>query len=153
MYGARGFSSLPRSLLQASKISGLLKSVAEHDTKVVSFYCNIYFFFGGSRHISAVGVTCCTYPWKGEGDAYWIARTLSRRVPLPVLNGSTFVKWGDVKQAARSDRVIQICASCQWNKNSRFVRWATHFVLRRAPTGHASIIHRPKKGHMNKAGY
>jgi hypothetical protein len=34
--------------------------------------------------------------------------TLSRCVPLPVLKGSTFVKWGNVKQAAGLDRVIEI---------------------------------------------
>jgi hypothetical protein len=87
--------------------------VAEHDTKVVSFYCNFYFFFGDHVIFLQLGLPAVLIPWKGEGDAYCIARTLSRRVPLPVLNGSTFVKWGDVKQAARSVRVIQICASYQ----------------------------------------
>jgi hypothetical protein len=57
---------------------------------------------------------------------HYLATTLSRRVPLPVLNGFTFVRWGDVKQAA--------VGSCNSNlrllpveQGSRFVRWATHF--------------------------
>ena len=69
------------------KISGSLKSVAEHATKVVSFVIVIFTSFLGSRHISAVRDTRCANPLEGRVMHIALSEPLSRRVPLPVLNG------------------------------------------------------------------
>lgn len=48
--------------------------MAEHDTKVVSFYCNFLLLFGDHVIFLQLGLPAVLIPWKGEGDAYCICQ-------------------------------------------------------------------------------
>lgn len=77
-----------------------------------------------------------------EGHAYCIANPFA----LCAVACSERVHVRQVGQREASGRVGSCNRNLASEQDSRFVRWATHFVLRRAPARHAPIMHHPKKG-------